>query len=273
MQGLVKEVINRAIGDLPELRFVALDEISVDASYQRPLKPKRVAQILRDFTWAQFGALMLVEQEDGRFTVYDGQHRLAAATRHPKISKVPAVIVRLEQAYEEAAHFLGVNTNRSAISTVEKYWAGIEAGDEAMMRICSVLDEAGCEVVPAGTKSPAPNRTSSISAIERAVKYYGDDAVTRACKTLVTAWPKDNGALNGVMIQALARLYRNNKAAISEERMIAKLHGKDRKILTADAEALRKMGGGDAPLAVAKALVEIYNKQLTANLIQLGAKA
>ena len=90
---------------------------------------------------------------------------------------------------------------------------------------------------------------------------------------LAAAWPKDNGALNGVMIQALARLYRNNKAAISEERMIAKLHGKDCKILTADAEALRKMGGGDAPLAVAKALVEIYNKQLTANLIQLGAKA
>ena len=269
----VRSEINMAIGEPPELGFVALDDISVDASYQRPLKPKRVAQILRDFTWAQFGALMLVEQEGGRFTVYDGQHRLEAARRHPGISEVPAVIVRLEQAFEEAAHFLGVNTNRSAISTVEKYWAGIEAGDEAMMQICSVLEEAGCEVVPAGTKSPAPNRTSSIGAIERAIRSYGDEAVTRACKTLVAAWPKDNGALNGVMIQALARLYRNNKATISEERMIAKLHGKDRKILTADAEALRKMGGGDAPLAVAKALVEVYNKQLTANLIQLGAKA
>ncbi len=265
--------VNLSIGEPPELRFVPLDEITVDASYQRPLKPKRVAQILRDFSWAQFGALMLVEQEERRFTVYDGQHRFEAARRHPRISTVPAVIVRLEQAYEEAAHFLGVNTNRSAISTVEKYWAGIEAGDEAMMRICAVLDDAGCEVVPAGTKSPGPSRTSSVGAIERAIRYYGDAAVTRACRTLAKAWPKDNGALNGVMIQALARLYRNNKSTISEERMVMKLTGKDRKILTADAEALRKMGGGDAPLAVAKALVEIYNKQLTANLIQLGAKA
>lgn len=269
----VRETINRGIGEAPELAFVPVHAIRVDASYQRPLKPRRVAQILRDFTWAQFGALMLVDQGDGSYTVYDGQHRLAAAQEHPDISEVPATIVRLEAAYEEAQSFLGVNTNRSAISTVEKYWAGIEAGDDGMMRICAVLEEAGCEVVPPGTKSPGPNRTSSISAIERALKTYGDEAVTVACRTLRTAWPKDNGALGGTIIQALARLYRNNRAFISEERMVLKLTSKDRKILTADAEALRKMGGGDAPLALSKALVEIYNKGLQTNLISLGVKS
>ncbi|TRL39849.1 DUF6551 family protein [Rhizobium straminoryzae] len=266
-------LINLDVGEPPEMAIVPLSEIRVDASYQRPLKPKRVAQILRDFTWAQFGALMLVRQPEGGYTVYDGQHRLEAAKKHPHIAGVPAVIVELEAAYEEAQHFLGVNINRSAISTVEKYWAGIEAGDEAMMRICAVLEEAGCEVVPPGTKSPAPNRTSSIGAIGRALESYGDAAVTAACRTLRSAWQKDNGALNGTMIQALARLYRNNREIISEERMVTKLIGKDRKILTADAEALRKMGGGDAPLALAKALTEIYNKGLQTNQITIGVKA
>jgi hypothetical protein len=263
--------VNMQIGDAPELAFIEMEKIRVDASYQRPLKERRVAQILREFTWAQFGTLMLVDQGDGSFTVYDGQHRLEAAKRHPGIDVVPAAIVKLDQAFEEAQSFLGVNLNRSAISTVEKYYAGLEAGDETMMRICSVLEEAGCEVVPAGTKSPAPNRTSSISAIERAINAYGDKAVTQACLTLVAAWSKDVGALNGSLIQALARLYRNNKHMIDEARLVTKLRSKDRKILTADAEALRKMGGGDAPLALAKAIVEIYNKGLQLNHIQIGA--
>lgn len=263
--------INHSIGERPRLEWLSVSSIRVDDTYQRPLKEKRVLQILRDFTWAQFGALMLVDQGDGTFTVYDGQHRLEAARRHPDIDEVPVAIVVLDQAYEEAQSFLGVNINRSSISTVEKYWAGLEAGDETMMRICSVLEEAGCEVVPPGTKSGAPNRTSAVTAIERAINAYGDLAVTKACMTLLASWPKDVGALNGVTIQALARLYRNNKD-LDVERLVLKLRSKDRKILIADAEALRKMGGGDAALALSKALVEIYNKGLQLNHIQIGAK-
>ncbi|MBB3386011.1 MULTISPECIES: DUF6551 family protein [unclassified Rhizobium] len=265
--------INLDLGELPELQWVHLSQIRVDSSYQRPVKKKRIAQILRDFRWAQFGALQLVDQGDGTFTVYDGQHRFEAARLHPSIEAVPCVIVRLDQAFEEAQSFLGVNINRSAVSTVEKYWAGIEAGDEMMMRICSVLEEAGCEVVPAGTKSPAPNRTSSISAIQRSIERYGEEATTEACRTLVAAWPKDNSALAGVMIQSLARLYRNNKKIIDRDRMITKLHGKDRKILAADANAMQRIGGGDGALSLSKVLVEAYNKGLQLNQIQIGAKA
>lgn len=267
-----KQTINRAIGDMPRLDYLPVAAIRVDDSYQRPLKARRVQQILRDFTWAQFGALMVVDQGDGTFTVYDGQHRLKAAEAHPDIEAVPAIIVELAAAREEAEHFLGVNINRSAISTVEKYWAGIEAGDEGMMRICAVLEEAGCEVVPAGTKSPAPNRTSSINAIERALKAHGDEAVTLACRTLRAAWPKDANALGGVLIRALSRLYRANRGTISFEHMVTRLHGKDRKILAADAEAMKKISGGDAVVSLTKTLVEIYNRGLSKNLIQIGAR-
>lgn len=264
--------INLNTGAPPELAWIEIGKIFVDESYQRPIKPRRVQQILKDFTWAQFGALMLVAREDGRFAVYDGQHRFEAARQHPAIDAVPAAIVVLDQAFEEAQNFLGVNINRSAISTVEKYWAGIEAGDKQMMQICAVLEEAGCEVVPIGSKSAAPGRTSAITAIERAIRSYGDAAVTQACQTLREAWPKDVSGLNGSMIQALARLFRNNRRAIDQQRMVTKLHGKDRKILVADAETFRKMGGGDAALNIAKVLVEVYNKGLQKDQISLGVK-
>lgn len=266
------EQVNREIGEMPRLDYLPVRAIRVDDSYQRPIKPGRVRQILRDFTWAQFGALMVVDQGDGTYTVYDGQHRLKAAQAHPDIDEVPAIVVRLDAAREEAAHFLGVNINRSAISTVEKYWAGIEAGDEGMMRICAVLDEAGCEVVPAGTKSAGPGRTSSINALERALTAHGDEAVILACRTLREAWPKDPAALGGVLIRALSRLYRANRGAISFDHMVARLRGKDRKILAADAEAMKKISGGDAVLSLTKTLVEIYNRGLSKGLIQIGKR-
>lgn len=268
----MSEAVSADLGEKPSLQWVPVDQIRVDHNYQRELRPGRVAQILRDFNWAHFQPVMLAEQEDGTFTVFDGQHRVAAARAHPAVQEVPAAVVRLEQSRDEAGAFLGVNVNRTAVSTVEKYHAGIEAGDAAMMAICAVLEEAGCEVIAAIGVKPAANRTSAVTAVGRAIKTYGDAAVTEACKTLVEAWPKDTGALNGVMIQALARIYRNNRRFISRDRMASKLRSKDRKILTADAETIRKIGGGDAALNISKALVEIYNKGLQRDHIGLGVK-
>lgn len=240
----MSEALPADLGQKPELLWVDIDKIRVDRNYQRDIRANRVAQILREFTWAHFQPVMLAEQPDGTFTVFDGQHRVAAARAHPLIDQVPAAVVRLEASCEEAGAFLGVNTNRTAVSTVEKYHAGIEAGNADMMAVCSVLDEAGCEVIAALGVKPAANKTAAVTAIQRAIRTYGDAAVTEACRTLVAAWPKDTGALHGVMIQALARLYRNNRNIISRERMTTKLHSKDRRILTADAETIRKIGGG-----------------------------
>lgn len=263
---------NMEIGEKPSLQWVALALIRVDHSYQRAVKPAMVSKILKKFSWALFGAIMLVEHEDGTFTVYDGQHRVEAARIHPLVTEVPALVVRIDMSYEEAAAFLGVNVNRTAITTVEKYYAGIEAGDESMMQVCAVLQEAGCDVVAPDTKSAAPGRTSSVAAIQRAIRSYGDKAVIEALVTLRNAWPKDANALGGIHIQALARLYRNNRNVINRDRMQTKLFGKDRQILAADAEAMRRISGGDASLALAKTIVEIYNRELSKNMISIGEK-
>lgn len=269
----MSEALPADLGPKPELMWVDVEQIRVDRNYQRDVKPTRVAQILRDFTWAHFQPVSLAEQSDGTFTIFDGQHRVAAARAHPAITHVPAAVNRIESAREEAEAFLGVNVNRTAVSTVEKYHAGIEAGDADMMAVCAVLEEAGCEVIAAAGVKPAPNKTNAVTAVQRAIKTYGDKAVTDACKTLVRAWLKDTGALNGVMIGALSRLSRNNRNIISIERLAIKLHGKDRKILTSDAETIRKIGGGDACLNVAKAVVEVYNKGLQKDMIQIGARS
>lgn len=268
----MSEAVSRDLGRKPELMWVPMDKIQVDHNYQREIRPQRVAQILREFTWSHFQPVMLAEQEDGTFTVFDGQHRVAAARAHPSIKEIPAAVVRLAGSEKEAAAFLGVNINRTAVTTVEKYWAGIEAGDANMARIRDVLEKAGCEVIQAIGVKPAANKTTAVTAVERSIRTWGEAATVEACKTLAEAWANDGGALGGIYIQAIARLFRNNKATISRDRMVAKLRQSDRKTLAAQAETLRKIGGGDASLNLSKALVEIYNKSLQLNHITIGVK-
>ena len=265
--------VSRKLGSRPELKWVSVDSIIVDHNYQRELKPARVAQILRDFNWAQFGAVSLNEHDDGRFSVYDGQHRAAAARAHPDISEIPAVCVRVSGTAEEAQAFLGMNLNRTAVTTVERFWAGIEAGDKEMIRVREVLAAANCEVIQAVGVKPAANKTTAVTAVTRSIAKYGEASTSEACRILVAAWSSDPTALGATHIQALARLCRNNKAVIKSDRMIEKLRLTDRKTLAAQAETLRKIGGGDATLNLCKALVEIYNKQLQMGHISIGVKA
>jgi hypothetical protein len=263
--------INMQIGVKPELRWVPKNSIFVDHNYQREIKPHIVRRILRNFDWKKFGVLLLVEHADGRYACFDGQHRWAAATAHPGIEDVPGAIVQADSIEQEAEAFLGVNRDRSAVSVVERYWAGLTAGDAAMLRIRNVLAKAECAVVATPGAAPDSSQTNAVAAVGRSIERYGDKSTTHALMTLKAAWPKDHSALSGTLIVALARLYRNN-GNIQPERMVEMLKQKQRHQLTADAENMRKISGGAAETALAKTLVEIYNKGLSKNMISYGVR-
>lgn len=262
--------INRDIGARPDLKWVPVDQINVDRNYQRDIKPLRVKQILAEFSWKKFGALQLSQQPDGSFNVFDGQHRHAAAKLHPDVDEVPAVIIHAEDGRDEAEAFLGVNVNRTAVTPIERYWAGLEAGDPDMMAVCSVLEEAGCEIVQA-QGLVAVGKTHAVHAISRAIKRSGEEAVTGALKILREAWPADKSALKGTLITSLARILKNNPD-MSTNRMVEVLRGTDLSGLSADAEAIRKIAGGDATTSITRTLTEVYNRGLRTNQIVMGVK-
>lgn len=265
-------IINANIGDKPTLEWVSIVQIDVDdARHQRPIKARLVEKILAKFSWAKFGAVVLSRQPDGRFTVVEGQHRWKAASLHPAVDAVPAVIVQHDDTAAEAGSFLAINRDRMAVTSVEQYWAGLTAGDEWAVAISKVLQSAGCDVVP----EPGhyrPNLTNSISAIDRCLKRYGQGATRRALLVIRAAWPDDAKSLRGTLITALARLIRGNDKTISEPDMAAVLSRQSFAKLTAHAEAFRKLSGGSSETALSKALVEIYNKGKRTNTIVIGVQ-
>jgi hypothetical protein len=188
------------------------------------------------------------------------------------ISDVPASIIKVSSLKEEADAFLGMNVDRAAVTPVERYWAGLTAGDPALIRIRDILARAGCDVVPTSGGSTGSHMTNSVTAVQRAVERFGDAAVIAACKTLKQAWQGDKGAQSGTIITALARIYRGN-GDIHMERMVQMLRTKQRSQLSADAEAMRKISGGAAETNLVRTLVAIYNKGLSKNTISIGLAA
>lgn len=261
--------INTAIGERPALEWVRVDLIDVDGNYQREIKPALVAKILRKFSWAKFGAIVLSRQPGGRFNVVEGQHRWKAATLHPAIEDVPAVIVTHDALAGEADSFLAINRDRMSVTSVEQYWAGLTAGDDTALAISKVLQAAGCDVVPAAG-AYKPNLTNSISAIDRCLKRYGHGATRRALLVIRAAWPDEPKSRRGTLITALARLVRNNEKVIVDHELVAAIRPQSLTRLTAHAEGFRKLSGGSAETALSKTVAELYNKGKRVNTIYFG---
>lgn len=261
--------INRQIGERPTLDWIGIDAIEVDSNYQRELKPNLVDKILRTFTWAKFGAIVLSRQADGKFTVVEGQHRWKAASLHPDVTEVPAVIVTHDDIAGEAQSFLAINRDRMAVTTVEQYWAGLTAGDEKVLAISRVLHAAGCDVVPAQGHY-RPNLTNSITAIDRCLQRYGHGATRRALLVIRAAWPDEAKALRGVLITALARIIRANEKTIADAEIVKAIRQESFAKLTAHAEAFRKLSGGSSETALARTLTELYNRGKRTNTIMIG---
>jgi len=260
--------INRDIGSAPDLEWVDVCLIDVDSNYQREIRPKLVERILRHFSWAKFGALVLTRKDDGRYNVVEGQHRWKAADMHPDVKAVPAVIVPHAGMADEAGSFLAINRDRMPVTSVEQYWAGLTAGDPTALAVSAVLQSAGCDVVPTQGYY-RPHLTNSIGAVRRCLERYGDEATRRSLLAIRAAWPNEAQALRGTLITALARIIRNNPGLVDAD-LAAALRPQSIAKLTAHAEAFRKLSGGSSETAITKAVVEIYNKGKRVNVIQIG---
>jgi hypothetical protein len=263
--------INRDIGHRPALEWVDVALIDVDHNYQRDVDGARVEKILAEFRWDHFGAVVLARQANGRFMVTDGQHRVKAGQLHPDVTHVPAIVIGVSGSAAEAENFLRINRDRKAVTTLERYWAALAAGDPIAERVRDVLAAEGCEVAPAAG-SFRPHWTFAVTAVQRALERYGDAATRSAIRTIRGAWPDEPNALRGVLITALARIHREN-GKLDSGRLIRVLAPKSYAEMAAAAEAARKLLGGDAATALARTVSDLYNRGLHVGLIYFGQAA
>lgn len=105
-------------------------------------------------------------QASGRYHVSDGRHRLAAAKRHPSITRVPAVIVKADNIQSEASIFVDINAGRKNVSALELFFAKLAADDEDAETIRQVTDRAGVRIPKYPSAGYRPGDCIAIAAIQ-----------------------------------------------------------------------------------------------------------
>jgi len=160
-------------GEPPVLDWIDKTLIDADPHYQRPLDANRVKTILKDFTWRSFGALVLVPQPTGRFHATDGQHRLEAAKLHPKVTHVPAALVKAEDMRGEATIFVDINANRKNVSSLELFFARLAADDEDADTIRQVCERAGIRVPKYASAGFKVNDSVAVGAMQALIGRRG----------------------------------------------------------------------------------------------------
>lgn len=127
----------------PKFEWVDPRTIYVEEAYQRDIAESGIAMIRRivaGFSWERFKPPIVVRDEEaGVLVAIDGQHTAIAAASHPKIDKIPVMIVEAADVAARAASFVGHNRDRIALTAMAIFYAELTAGDplaQAVQRAC-----------------------------------------------------------------------------------------------------------------------------------------
>lgn len=191
-----------APGQPGEFCMLPKQELHLDAAYQRGMVESHVRNIASGFDWRLFGVLIVVKRHDGRYWVIDGGHRLRAALRRASVEKVPCLVFPASAAgedalCEEAQLFVDGASVRVAIKSVERFRAGILAGNEVDVEVKRLLDMYSLRAVGGGT-TEGHGEFAAISAIKRCVVQ---DKVLTARVFKLCVEVADGGVVQDVLLR------------------------------------------------------------------------
>lgn len=192
------------------LQLVTVENIRVNAAYQRNLSSRGLAvikRIISRFSWSKFGAITVAENDDGTYAVIDGQHRAAAALML-RIKQVPAVIVLRTDLQAEADSFVGINSDRTTVSPVDKFRARITAGDKVAAELAETLTALQIDYdLPPGALTGA-RQTRAISLLEKLAQKHGRGTLFAALEMMLDGQPDNPELLTSMNIFAVTELTR-----------------------------------------------------------------
>ncbi len=129
----------------PIFEWVNPADLLVNEAYQRDLAErsiKLIRRIVQGWDWTKFKPPVCSLGDEG-MEVIDGQHTAIAAATHPRIDKIPVMIVETETVHDRAAAFIGQNMDRLGVTKMQLHKAAVAAGNEDALTIEQVCGRAG----------------------------------------------------------------------------------------------------------------------------------
>lgn len=206
--GLVPNTPNTG---MPIFELVRPSELYVDPTYQRNVGDRGMRQIRRiieNFEWTKYKPpICAYAEHEGQtiLKVLDGQHTAIAAASNPNIDTIPIMIVEAESTIDQAKAFIGQNTDRLGVTTLQLHQAALAAGDEDAQTIELVCARANVQLLKTtnaytGTGS---RQTIAIKQIEAMIGRHGPVVSREILEVLANA---DRGPLTAPQIKAVEAL-------------------------------------------------------------------
>jgi len=191
------------IGKRGELKWVPVDKLMIDNSYQRPVGAdgkRNIRRIVEGFHFSLFSPVVVAPRRNGRYAVIDGQHRAIAAALHGGVDELPALVLKCSEA-DEARAFHTINGTVTRVNIQYLFRARVAAGDKDALACVDVCDVAGARIIPYPVQSSQlkPGETLACGTIEKCLSRYGREILVRAIE-LIT---KTGDGNPGLVAQAL----------------------------------------------------------------------
>lgn len=188
---------------LPQVQWIAIADMVIDETYQRPLGQRNItaiAKIADAFNWAMFSPLIVAPIEGGKYAVIDGQHRAHAAAVCG-FTSVPAMITTVSHS-DQAASFVRINTGQIRASATQVYRARLAAGDAAAKEMDATVTAAECRLMTYNTSfsTRKPGEVYCVALIESFVKRGDKIAVALALKALRMVFPDDVSVYDAMLL-------------------------------------------------------------------------
>lgn len=180
------------IGPKPEIMWVPLGALVVDERYQRAIAArgiKLIRSMVMGWDWALCGLLVVVQLDDQRFEVLDGQHRAVGALSHGGIPALPAIVVNCPSVQDRARVFVSLNSARVGTTGAQKFRAAIASGDREAVAIQRVANRQGVRILstPPYKSAFEVGDTLATSSLTRVYRLWGEDVLRRVLAFCVRA--------------------------------------------------------------------------------------
>jgi len=207
MVTLTKETTNRT--HINEWKATGLEWLNpahlVTEDYQRPLIPKKVDKLVKDFDINKVGAIDVNLRDSMAYYILDGQHRCAAALRLGITSLPCLVYVGLDKP-EEAELRRGFS-RRNNDTGAETFRLKLAEGDPDAIAIQDIV--AGFGLIlhlkgrATGRDSQDPKCISCVGSLEYIYTNGGYDMLRRVLSVSLLAWPNDHQGRMGLVYRGL----------------------------------------------------------------------
>lgn len=240
------------IGEMVKLNLIDLEF----ADYQKDLSVPRVQKIVDKFDINRMRPID-VSYRDGKFYVFDGQHR-ANAYFFMGYTEIPA-IVHYGLTYEDEAYlFARQQEEVGAINSNHKWKALSEAKDPETMNIIRLCKDWGFTVL---AKNSHGNNIKCVKTLRNLYNEFGPQKVGTILMCIKDAWNYMDHSVDKPILEGIAKLVKTYPDQFDYNRLVKVLSNTTPKLILRDMEDRHHGVRGESRRA-AYQIADLYNKSM-----------